>query len=193
MEFVYALTAYISVKLTEEVTKVPINRGSPVTNTRGATPRKDQAQVLDKGISKKVDKGKDKMIEPEEPKKAAPFPLQTGRALKIFKPKASVPLASPTAPLAKKSPVLKKKPIEVPPRVARALKLVHEEEDLEVEQPAEATPRPNLQVLAPTKELEVGVIKAPLVKKRKLKKVDKPIAPAIKPAALMIEPATLVI
>jgi hypothetical protein len=43
MEFVYAPAAHVSVKLTEEVTRVPVNPSPPAANTRGATPRKDQA------------------------------------------------------------------------------------------------------------------------------------------------------
>ena len=71
MEFVYAPVAHVLVKLTEEVARVPISLGPPAANTRGATPRKDQTQVANKGKSKKVDKGKGKMIEPEKPNKHA--------------------------------------------------------------------------------------------------------------------------
>jgi hypothetical protein len=140
------------------------------------------------------------MIKPKKPKKVAPFPLQTGGAFKIFEPKASVPPTSPTAPPVKKSPILKKKPVEVPPQVAKALKLVDEEEVLEVEQPVEVAPRPTLQVPASVEESEVGVMEAPLVKKRKLKKVVEPIAPVIEPTTPMIKhvapvikPAALVV
>ena len=84
MEFVYAPTAHVVVKLTEEVARVRFHPGSPAAITRGATPRKDQAQaqVVGKGKSKQMDKGKGKMIEPEKPKKTAPFPLQTGGVFK---------------------------------------------------------------------------------------------------------------
>jgi hypothetical protein len=115
MEFVYLPAAHILVKLTKEVTKVPINQGDPsAANTRGATPRKDQVQVADKGKSKKMDKGKGNMIELEKPRKAAPLPLQTGEAFKIDEPKAPIPPESSTTPLAKKSSALMKKPVELP-------------------------------------------------------------------------------
>ena len=73
IEFVYKPAAHAAVKITEEVTRVRFNPGPPAANTRGATPRKDQAQVTGKGKSNQMDKGKGKMIEPEKPKKAAPF------------------------------------------------------------------------------------------------------------------------
>ena len=38
MEFVYAPTAHVSVKMTEEVARVLFNLGPSTTNTRGATP-----------------------------------------------------------------------------------------------------------------------------------------------------------
>ena len=75
MQYTYAPTTHVAVKLTEEVARVRFNPGPPTANTRGATPRKDQAQAVGKGKSKNMDKGKGKMIEPEKPKKAAPFPL----------------------------------------------------------------------------------------------------------------------
>jgi hypothetical protein len=128
------------------------------------------------------------VIEPEKPKKVVAFPLQTGRTFKISEPKASAPLASPVAPSAKKSSILKKKSLELPSRVARALKLV-DEEDLDVEQHAEAALRPVPQV----EESEVEVIEAPLVRKRKLKKVEEPAVPVIEPAALVVEPAASVV
>ena len=118
MEFVYAPAAHVSVKLTEEVARVPINPGPPTTNTRGATPQKDEAQVVDKGKSKKVDKGKGKMIEPNKPNKPSPISLQIGGAFKIYEPRALVPLEPPVTQLVKKSLILKKKLVETPPRVA---------------------------------------------------------------------------
>jgi hypothetical protein len=75
MEFAYVRATHVFVKLTEEVTRVPVNLGPFETNTLGATPRKDQAQVVDKGKSKKVDKSKGKMIKLEKPKKSTPIPF----------------------------------------------------------------------------------------------------------------------
>ena len=43
IEFVYAPIAHVSIKLTEEVARVPINSGPLTANTPGATLRKDQA------------------------------------------------------------------------------------------------------------------------------------------------------
>ena len=57
MEFVYSLAAHVSVKLTKEVARVQFNLGPPAANTQGATPRKDQAQAVDKGKSKKSGQG----------------------------------------------------------------------------------------------------------------------------------------
>ena len=110
MEFVYVPAAHVSVKLIEEVARVPINPGLPATNTRSATPRKEQAQVADKS-KLKMDKGKGKVIEPEKPKKATPFPLQTCGAFKIYE-KDPVPLAPPVIQLVKRE---KKRSFEGPP------------------------------------------------------------------------------
>jgi hypothetical protein len=41
MEFVYAPTVHMAVRLREEFLRVPINLGLPAANTRGATPCKD--------------------------------------------------------------------------------------------------------------------------------------------------------
>ena len=69
-------------------TRLPIDPSPPAANTRGATPRKDKAHLVDNNKSKKVDKGKGKIIEPEKPKKLT---LQTGGAFKIYEPRALVP------------------------------------------------------------------------------------------------------
>ena len=68
---------------------------------------------------------------------------------------------------------VKKKPVEALLRVARVLRLVDDEDDLEAGQHAEATlvQVPKVLTLTPVKELEVEVIEAPLVKRRTLKKV----------------------
>ena len=118
------------------------------------------------------------MIEPKKPKKAAPFPLQTGRAFKIYD-KDPTPSASAVTPLAK----MEKNSTEVPPRVARLLKLVDEEDDLEVGKPAKAASVPVTKALTPNEESEVEVIEVPLVRKRTLKKATD--VAALKPYLLL--------
>ena len=81
-----------------------------------------------------MDKGKSKMIESEKPKNTVPFPLQIGGAFKIHD-KDSTPLALAVALPAK----MEKKPTKAPPRVARLLKLVDKEDNLEAGKPVEAT------------------------------------------------------
>jgi hypothetical protein len=146
-----------------------------------------------------VDKGKGKMVELEKPRKAAPFPLQTGGAFKIYERKAPTSLKSPMVPSAKKSPVPVKKPEEIPSIVARVLKLVDEKEESEVGQPAKATSRPAPKVSIPA-ESDVVEIAASFVKKRKLKKVAEPTAlvaksvtPMIRHVAYVIETAAPVV
>jgi hypothetical protein len=118
-------------------------------------------------MSKKVDKGKGVLIEPEKPKKAV-YPIRTGGDFKIREPRAPTPLVLPIAPPSKKSPVVEKKKVEVPPKVVRALRLANEEES-DAERPVKATPEQTPLVEAPTEESNVQVIEAPLIKKRKLK------------------------
>jgi hypothetical protein len=66
----------------------------------------------------------------------------TGGAFKIHERKAPIPPASPAVPLAKKSPTVeRKKKVEVPPRVVRALKLADEEES-GAKMPFEAAVKP---------------------------------------------------
>ena len=84
--------------------------------------------MVNKTKSNKVDKGKGKMIKSKKPKKLA---LQTGRAFKIYEPRAPVPPKSLVAQPTKRSPTLKKRPVEAPPQVARILKLVDDERDIE--------------------------------------------------------------
>ena len=117
MEFVHALVAHVVVKQTEEVSKVRFNSSPPAANTRGATLQKDKAQA--------ADKGKGKMVEPEKPKKAMQFPLQTGRVFKIHDKESAPPALAINQPEKKE-----KKTIEVPPRVAKVLKLVDDEDGL---------------------------------------------------------------
>jgi hypothetical protein len=84
------------------------------------------------------------------------------------------------------------KKVEVPSRVARALKLADEEE-LEAEMPVKAVVEPTPLVPVPAEESDVQVIKAPLVKKRKLNKAVEPTVRVTEPSASVIKPATRVI
>ena len=77
-----------------------------------------------------MDKGKGKMVKPEKPKKAAPFPLQTGGVFKIHNRDTA-----PTVPIVPQPVQGVKNPTEAPPRVARVLKLVDDEDDVEARQP----------------------------------------------------------
>jgi hypothetical protein len=91
------------------------------------------------------------------------------------------------APPTKKSLVLERKKVEVPPKVVRALKMADEEDELKAEKPVKAIPEPTPLVNVPIKELDAQAIKAPLVKKRKLKMRAEPTAPVVEPTAPMIE------
>jgi hypothetical protein len=165
MEHVYVPAGHSVVELRKEFLRLPFDPSPPTANTRGATPRKDQAQVTDKGKFAKVDKGKGILIEPERPEKVV-YPIQTGGVFKIREPRA------PTPP-AKKSPQVEKKNIGVSPKVVRALRLADKEES-DVEKTVEATPEQTPLSKVPADESDVQVIEAPLVKKRKLKRVDEP-------------------
>jgi hypothetical protein len=66
--------------------------------------------------------------------------------------------------------------------VARVLKLVDEDEDLETQQPLEAASGPVSTVPTPCEESDVEVIEVPLLKKRKLTKVVKVVVPKVKEA-----------
>ena len=177
MEFVYEPAVHVSVKLTKEVTRVPINPGPPAANTQGATSRKEQAQVADKGkLKMDMDKGKGKgkVIELEKPKKTAPFPLQPDGAFKIYE---KDPIR-PTPPVIQPVKREKKRSFKGPPRVARVLKLVDEEEDLEAGQPTEATSVP---VSIPIGDSKVEVVEVPLLRKKTLKKVADAPLPEVEP------------
>jgi hypothetical protein len=137
MELIYALAGYVAVAPRNEVLGIPTNLGPPAMNTRDATPRKDQAQAADEGKSKKVENGKGKMIEPEKPKKVI-YPIQTGGTFKIHERNASTPPASLMVPSTKKNLVVQRKKIEIPPRMARVLKLADKEDESEAEKPVKA-------------------------------------------------------
>ena len=70
--------------------------------------------------------------------------------------------------------------VEAPPRIARLLKLVDEEEDTEVPQPLKTVPGPVPTAPTPREESDVEVIEASLVKKRKLIKGVAAVAPEAK-------------
>ena len=74
-----------------------------------------------------------------------------------------------------------KKPIEVLTRVARVLKLVDEEDDLEAGKPVEVALVPVPKALTLGEESEVEVIEALLARKRTLKKVADAAAPEVVP------------
>jgi hypothetical protein len=180
MEHVYVPAGHSVVELRKEFLRLPFDPSPPTANTRGATPRKDQAQVTDKGKFAKVDKGKGILIEPERLEKVV-YPIQTGGVFKIREPRA------PTPP-AKKSHQVEKKNIGVSPKVVRALRLADKEES-DVEKTVEATPEQTPLSKVPVDESDVQVIEAPLVKKRKLKRVDKPTVQVVEPTALVVEVA----
>ena len=77
------------------------------------------------------------MIEPVKPKKATPFPLQTGGVFKIHDRDPA-----PTTPIVPQPVQGVKNPTEAPPRVARVLKLVDDEDDIEAGQPTKVTSVP---------------------------------------------------
>ena len=66
--------------------------------------------------------------------------------------------------------------------MARVLKLVDDEEDVEVGQPAEATLVPVLKALTLREKSEVEVIEASLARKRTLKKAANAAVPGAVPA-----------
>jgi hypothetical protein len=91
--------------------------------------------------------------------------------------------------LAKKSSVVEKK-VEKPPRVARVLKLLDEEEGSKAGGPVEALSKPIPQVCAPIEE-SVEVIEA-LVNKRKLTKVAESEVPIVEPTASVAKAVNVV-
>ena len=178
VEFIYKPAGHATVKITEEVARVRFNYSPPAANTQGVTPRKDQTQAAGKGKSSQLDKGKGKMIESEKPRKAAPFPLQTGGAFKIRDREPALP--APKAP----QPVLGVKSPTEAPRVARVLRLVDDEEDVEAEHPAEVASVPARKAPTPREESKVKVIEAPLPKKIMLRKIADVAVPPAAPAAV---------
>jgi hypothetical protein len=198
MELVYAPAGHVSVELTRELVRVPIDPSPPAANTRGATPRKGKASAVGDRPTK-IDKGKGKVVEPEKPKKAT-YPIQTGGDFKIREPRRPSPPVLPIASPVKTGPLNERRKTEAHPKVARALKLADEESD--TEKPVEAATSPTLRPETPAatqgakeahegapvettpariEDSEVEVIKVPFVKKRKLKRT-------LEPAPLVVEP-----
>ena len=99
-----------------------------------------------------------------EPKKVAPFPLQTGGAFKIRDRDLTPP--APIVP----QPVQGVKNLTEAPRVARVLKLVDDKEHIEAEHHVEVTSVPVPKAPTPREESRVEVIEASLARKRNLKK-----------------------
>jgi hypothetical protein len=81
----------------------------------------------------------------------------------------------------------KRKNVEVPPKVARVLKLLDKEEGSEAGEPTEALLKPVSEVCASAEE-SIEVIEAPSIKKRKLKKVAEPKVTMVESIALVVEP-----
>jgi hypothetical protein len=137
----------------------------PAANTRASTPqkRKGDPPLAAQVKPKAVDKGKAKVVDTGKPAKAV-YPVMTGGDFKIREPKVPTPPSLPINPPPEEG--LAKKPEETP-KVARALKLLDEEESPEAGGPAKDLPGPVPKTHSATDE-SVEVVEAPLVKKRKL-------------------------
>jgi hypothetical protein len=145
-----------------------LDPSGPAANTRASTPRKGKGEApLAAQVKPKVaDKGKAKVIDTGKPTKAV-YPIMTGGNFKIWEPKVPIPPSLPVNPPTKKG-LLVDKP-EKPPRVARALKLLDEEESSKVGGPTKNLPGSARKTHSATEE-SVEVVEAPLVKRRKLTK-----------------------
>jgi hypothetical protein len=146
-----------------------LDRSGPAANTRASTPQKGkgEAPLAAQVKPKVVDKGKAKVVNTGKPVKAV-YPIMTGGAFKIWEPKVPTPPSLPINPPAKKG-LLVEKP-KKPPKVARALKLLDEEESPEAGGPTKDLPGSARKTHSATEE-SVEVVEAPLVKKRRLTKV----------------------
>jgi hypothetical protein len=143
-----------------------LDPSGPAANTRASTPqkRKGEANLAAQVKPKAVDKGKAKVVDTGKPAKAV-YPVMTGGNFKIREPKIPTPPSLPINPPPKEG-LLAKKP-EKPPKVARALKLLDEEESPEAGGPTKDLPGPTPKTHSATNE-SVEVVEAPLVKRRKL-------------------------
>jgi hypothetical protein len=145
-----------------------LDRSGPAANTQASTPRKGkgEAPLATQVKPKVVDKGKAKVVDTGKPAKAV-YPIMTGRDFKIREPKVSTPPSLPVNPPTKRG-LLEEKP-EKPPKVARVLKLLDEEESPEAGGPAKDLPGSARKTHSAAEE-SVEVVEAPLVKKRRLTK-----------------------
>jgi hypothetical protein len=137
-------------------------------NTRASTPRKGKGEAPSTAQvkPKAVDKGKAKVVDTGKPAKVV-YPIMTGRNFKIREPKVPTPPSLPINPPAKKG-LLVEKP-EKPPKVARVLKLLDEEESPEAGGPAKDLQGSARKTHSATEE-SVEVVEAPLLKRRRLTK-----------------------
>jgi hypothetical protein len=129
---------------------------------------------------KVVDKGKAKVVDAGKPVKAV-YPIMTGGNFKIREPRISTPPSLPVNPPAKEG-LLVEKP-EKPPKVARALKLLDEEESLEAGGLVKDLPGSARKTHSAAEE-SVEVFEAPPIKRRKLTKAageDVPVAGSTPP------------
>jgi hypothetical protein len=142
-----------------------LDPSGPAANTRASTPqkRKGDSPLATQVKPKAVDKGKAKVVDTGKPAKAV-YPVMTGGDFKIREPKVPTPPSLPINPPPEEG--LAKKPEEAP-KVARALKLLDEEESPEAGGPAKDLPGPVPRTHSATDE-SVEVVEAPLAKKRKL-------------------------
>jgi hypothetical protein len=123
---------------------------------------------------KAVDKGKAKVVDTRKPAKAV-YPVMTGGNFKIREPKIPTPPSLPINPPAKEG--LQAEKPEKPLKVARALKLLDEEENPKAGGPTKDVPGSARKTHSATDE-SVEVVEAPLVKKRKLTRAAGTGAPA---------------
>jgi hypothetical protein len=130
-----------------------------------------------------VDKGKAKVINTGKPEKVK-YPIMTSGDFKIREPKVPTPPPLPIAPPVKKDSLREK--AEKPSKMARVLKLLDEEESLEVGGAVKDQPQPTPQIQVAVEE-SVEVIEAPLGKKRKLTKVAGIEVPVVGTAAPVVE------
>jgi hypothetical protein len=145
-----------------------LDPSGPAANTRASTPRKGkgEAPLAAQPKPKVVDKGKTKVVDTGKPTKAV-YPIMTSGNFKIREPKVPTPPSLPINPPVKKGLPMDKP--EKPPRAARALKLLDEEESSEAGGPAKDLPGSARKTHSAVEE-SLEVVEAPLIKRRKLTK-----------------------
>jgi hypothetical protein len=154
-----------------------LDPSGPVANTRASTPQKGKGEALlaAQVKPKVVDKGKAKVVDTGKHAKVV-YPIMTGEDFKIREPKVPTPPSLPVNPSAKKG-LLEEKP-EKPPKVARVLKLLDEEESPKAGGPAKDLPGSARKTHSAVEE-SLEVVEAPLVKKKRLTKVAGADVPAV--------------